>query len=360
MSGPCWKDHALNVDGFIAEMMDWHFSPETGSPFWLDRLPSLGFDPREEVRTHEALRLLPNVVDELRHVPVADLVPRGYGRKPDIVGAYDSGGTTGSPKRLFLHAEWFTAYLPWVSQRMDTLGFPDSGQWLALAPTGPHMFGRVIADLVRLRSGMLFTVDLDPRWVRRCLTEGRADEAERYTEHLLDQAEAVLTTERIDVLVVTPPLLERMTQRSTLVGAITRNVRAILWGGAQMDPDTRQLLREEVFPSVGLFGMYGSTMILGGAMERAATAAGPVCVFDGFAPQVTFAVIDPVTGVEVAEGDRGQVVMHHVSRSLLVPNNPERDLATRIAAPPGVPGVSVADVAPMPAFQNTKIIEGVY
>ncbi|MBP2472242.1 hypothetical protein JOF53_001114 [Crossiella equi] len=350
----------MGADEFLTELMDWHFSPETGSPFWLDRLPRLGFDPREAVRTHADLRLFPNFVDELRDVPVADLVPRGYGGAADIVGCYDSGGTTGAPKRLLLHADWFDDYLPWVCGRMDELGFPPAGNWLALAPTGPHVFGRVVADLVRLRRGVLFTVDLDPRWVRRCLAEGRTEEAERYTEHLVDQAEAVLTGQRVDVLVATPPLLERLARRPALVEAITENVRAVLWGGASLDPDTRQLLREEVFPGVGLFGMYGSTTILGGAMERLAELGDPECVFDPFSPRMTFSVVDPATGAEVAEGERGQVVMHHVSRSLLLPNNLERDLATRIAAPPGVPGCSVADVAPVSSFQNTRVIEGVY
>ncbi|MCG8917182.1 AMP-binding protein [Actinokineospora sp. PR83] len=350
----------MDLHGFFAELMDWHFAPETGSPFWLERLPGLGFDPRTDVRTHEDLRLFPNVVDELRAVPVADLVPRGYRGDLDVIGAYDSGGTTGDPKRLLLHADWFASYLPWVGERMDALGFPEAGNWLALAPSGPHVFGRVVADLVRRRKGILFTIDLDPRWVRRCLAEGRTEEAELYTEHLLDQAEAILTGQRVDVLVATPPLLERLSLRPALVEAVTANVRTILWGGASLDPDTRQLLREEVLPTVGLFGMYGSTTILGGAMERPAAPGDPVCVFDPFAPQMTFSVVDPATGEDVAEGERGQVVMHHVSRSLLLPNNLERDLATRIAAPPGVPGCSVADVAPVAAFQDTKVIEGVY
>ena len=34
------------MDARVREVVQWHFSPETGSPFWLGRAASLGFDPR--------------------------------------------------------------------------------------------------------------------------------------------------------------------------------------------------------------------------------------------------------------------------------------------------------------------------
>jgi hypothetical protein len=349
-----------SFDEFLTTMMDWHFSRATGSKFWLDRLGSLKFDPIYDVRTHADLRLFPNVVNELRNVPVADLIPRGYHGSADIVGVYESGGTTGTPKQVPLCADWMRNFTEWTSLRMDELDFPTTGNWLALAPSGPHIFGRVTAELVRLRRSTLFGIDLDPRWVRKCLHEVHHEEAERYTEHLVDQAGLILHRQPIDVLVVTPPLLERMLRREEIVTLIRKNVRSILWGGAHLDPDTRHILRTEVFPEIGIHGMYGSTMILGGSMERRSPVEDFQCVFDAFSPGMTFSVVDPVTQTEVAEGERGQVVMHHLSKALLLPNNLERDLATRIAAPPGVAGASVADVAPMPDFENTTVIEGVY
>ncbi|MFI7122052.1 AMP-binding protein [Amycolatopsis sp. NPDC049868] len=347
-------------ESFIADAMEWHFAPETGSKFWLEKQRVLEFDPRRDVRTHADLRLFPNVVDELRYTPIADLIPRGYGSCPDIVGVYDSGGTTGASKRVPLYAEWLKSYVAWTSRRMDVLGFPAGGNWLAVTPTGPHVFGRIIAELVRHRRGVHFTIDLDPRWVKRSLREKRDAEASRYIDHLIEQTVSILEWQPIDVLVVPPPLLERMVAQEDIADLIRRKVSAVLWGGAHLDPDSRQLLRTEVLPRVGIHGMYGSTTILGGAMERPGKPAGLQCVFDPFSPAMSFSVVDPQTLEEVADGERGQVVMHHISRSLLLPNNLERDLATRIAAPAGTMGASVADVAPMPSFADTEVIEGVY
>jgi hypothetical protein len=73
-------------------------------------------------------------------------------------------------------------------------------------------------------------------------------------------------------------------------------------------------------------------------------------------------VIDPETGRPVEYGARGQVVMNHVSRSALLPNNLERDEATRVEPVPGSIqiGDSVADVAPLQEFGGGTVIEGVY
>ncbi|MDR2988136.1 MAG: long-chain fatty acid--CoA ligase [Nocardiopsaceae bacterium] len=343
---------------FFSAAMEWHFNPRTGSPFWLKIADSLDFDPRRSVRSHVDLRRFPNMTGELRDTPVEDLVPRGYGGWPDVVGAFESGGTTGAPKRVLLLADWMSSSLAWKSARLDALGFPRGVNWLTLAPSGPHIFGRLMAELTRMRGGACFSVDLDPRWVRTCLAAGHAEQADQYAEHVVDQAQAVLEQQDIGVLVATPPLLNRIAERESLVALINHKVAAIMWGGAHLDPDTRKILREDVFPKVPLRGQYGSTMILGGSMERPLTT-GP-CVFDSFSPYTTFSVVDPATSADVPEGDYGQVVMHHVSKSLFLPNNLERDLATSGAAPAGSLGVSVADVRPVTVFEETAVIEGVY
>jgi hypothetical protein len=127
-----------------------------------------------------------------------------------------------------------------------------------------------------------------------------------------------------------------------------------------MDADTRALLRTEVFPDATLVGIYGSTMILGSAFERAGLGDDDPCIFDPYSPYSSFWVIDPGTGQRVDYGERGQVVMSHVSRSFLLPNNLERDIATRIPPPDGSVGDSVADVTPVQQFAGENVIEGVY
>jgi phenylacetate-coenzyme A ligase PaaK-like adenylate-forming protein len=313
--------------------MRWHFSEKTGCPFWLSRARTLDFDPVRQITSFQDLRLFPNVAGELRGVRPADLIPRGYGDAPRLVGVYESGGTTGAPKNVVLLQDWLDRSLEWTSSRLDLAGFPRGADWLVAAPTGPHIFGRIAMELPLRRGGVGCTVDLDPRWVKRSIGEGRPEEAERYTGHIVDQITALLRQMDGAVLVITPPLLERLVDRDDRLELVRDRVRAIMWGGTHLDPDTRDLLRDEVLPDVLMYGMYGSSMILGGTVERPAVLGEDRCVFDSFSPYTTLSVVDPDTGVEVADGVRGQVLMHHVSPSFLLPNNLERDCAVRVAAP---------------------------
>jgi phenylacetate-coenzyme A ligase PaaK-like adenylate-forming protein len=346
-------------DEFVRAAMAWHFGPDTGSPFWLAKAASLGFNPRVDVKGYDDLALFPNVVNELRDVPFEDLIPRGYGDHPPVLGVYESGGTTGAPKRLPILRDWWDQLFEVLHARLDEAGMPRNVNWLALCPTGPHIVGETMVRWAHDRGGVPFFVDLDPRWVKKLIAARRDDEAAAYMSHLVDQMRYVLRTQRIGVLMATGPLLARIAQHDDLVDLINEKVRAIFWGGASLDPDTRDLLREEVFPGITICAGYGSTMIGGGpALGR--PGSDDMQIFDPVPPAITFSVVDPQTGQKVAYGERGQVVMNHVSRSMLLPNNLERDLAVRIEALPGMVGDAVADVHPMRVFDDETVIEGVY
>lgn len=222
------------------------------------------------------------------------------------------------------------------------------------------MVGEVARLHATTRGGLAFMIDMDPRWVKKLIAAGKSEEARAYVEHLVEQASFLLHSQDIGVLMTTPPLLERIAQHDDLVELINQKVKGILWAGAHMDTDTRHLFRTEVFPSVKLMGAYGSTMILGGIPERVGLTDDDPRIYDSPSPFITFTVIDPATGRRVGYGERGQVVMNHISKNMLLPNNLERDLATRIEPPAGQVGDSVADVAPVAQFGNEAVIEGVY
>lgn len=356
----CPMDEIPDAQELIEAAMQWHFSPETGSPYWLERAKTLDFDPRRDVHTFADLKLFPNIVNELRDVPAHDLIPRGYKSFDDLYGVFESGGTTGTPKRVVCMVDWMERWLVHSQHQLDARGCPRNVDWLALMPNGPHIFGAALWEGARRSGGILFTVDMDPRWVKKCIAEGRMEDAARYADHLVKQAGFLLETQDIGVMITTPPLLERLSQHDHLVKLINDKVQFIQWGGAHMDADTRHLFRTEVFPGIQMQGGYGSTMILGGALERIDVTEDDPCIFDPFAPYISFSVVNPETGENVAYGERGQVVMNHVSKGMLLPNNLERDTAVRIQPPTGQMSDSVAEVSPVASFDNETVIEGVY
>src|SRR5262249_2779242 len=85
------------LDAWVREVVDWHFNPATGCPFWLDYARKIGWDPRREIRSFADLKRFDAFEDEwLRGGPVQRWIPKGLLGKPVFV--FETGGTTGIPK----------------------------------------------------------------------------------------------------------------------------------------------------------------------------------------------------------------------------------------------------------------------
>ena len=47
------------LDAHVREIIQWHFSPETGSSFWLNWAKTENWDPREHVHSYADLAQFP-------------------------------------------------------------------------------------------------------------------------------------------------------------------------------------------------------------------------------------------------------------------------------------------------------------
>src|ERR1043165_8570940 len=86
----------LNV--YMREIINWHFSPETGCPYWLNWAKK-NFDPRKEVQSFaDLVTKFPHFKDEsLRDEQPEVWVPAAFKGKPFNI--FETGGTTGMPKQ---------------------------------------------------------------------------------------------------------------------------------------------------------------------------------------------------------------------------------------------------------------------
>src|SRR5262245_3963930 len=92
------KQAKEKLDAHVREIVQWHFDPEKGTPFWLEKAKGYKFDPRKDVKGLEDLKLFGLFEDEwLRGGPVRRWVPKALQQKPIYV--FETGGTTGMPKR---------------------------------------------------------------------------------------------------------------------------------------------------------------------------------------------------------------------------------------------------------------------
>src|SRR5271163_4544233 len=78
-------------DAYLRAAIAWHFGDDTGCTFWLETARTLDFNPLTDVNTFADLKLFPNLLSALRTVPVADLIPRGYGSPAPVPQIFESG-----------------------------------------------------------------------------------------------------------------------------------------------------------------------------------------------------------------------------------------------------------------------------
>ncbi|MDH2428033.1 phenazine biosynthesis protein [Sphaerisporangium sp. TRM90804] len=355
-------DTTPDLDELVVATMTWHFSPATGSPYWVGRAPGLGFDPLTDVRTYDDLRLFDAVPVDWSSIPAQTLIPRGCAGRPGRFGVYESGGATGAPKRI-VDATSRRRNIEFQNLHLDEQGFPTGdGQagWLHIGPTGPHIMAKNIGNLSELRGFTPFFVDLDPRWVRRCIANGREDESKLYVDHILDQVKDVLLSQDIRAVSTTPRVLESIVARHDVYKVLGDKVRGVIWGGTSMDAETLRLLEQEAFPEATFAGAYGNTM-MGMAPQRTRREgdASP-CVFRPFFPYTVMEVVDPVeTDRPVGVDERGRVKITSLTREFFMPPTAERDMVTRRAPAAGYPGIEVSDVRPAEVAAKA-VIEGVY
>ncbi|MFJ5809173.1 phenazine biosynthesis protein (plasmid) [Streptomyces sp. NBC_01426] len=353
----------LAPDEFIRAAMQWHFSPATGSPYWVKRAAALDFDPLTDVKTWEDLALFPDVSEEWRDISVDALVPAGIGREGWDFQVFDSGGTTGRPKRIVESRSRRNGVL-WVSEVLADHGIPGEGEghWLHIGPTGPHIVGRSVGLLAHQRGTFCHYIDFDPRWVKSSVKQGRAEEAGRYVKHILAQAHDILATQPVSVLFATPPVLEAIAADEKLLDLVQDKVRGIIWAGTSVSPETLSVFEDELFPQATVVGLYGNTM-MGIAPQRPRTGEPDEerCVFVPFHPFSRVTVVDPdSTDTQVGYGERGQARISLVSRDLLLPWTLERDSVLRVTPTSKYPQDGLADVQPLTVEGGPTAIEGVY
>jgi len=346
----------LRRDAHLREMIEWHFDPETGTPFWLDWAESVGWDPRHEISGFADIAKFPTFDDEvLRRDPHARWIPKAYLGRPFHI--FETGGTTGMPKQRLSWEDHLLDYKEFADA-LDPAFFPPEANWLMAGPTGPRRLRLTIEYVANLRGGSCYFVDLDPRWVKRLINAKEIEMANRYKEHVVDQAVTLLRHRNIQCLFTTPKLLEAISERMSLVDA---GIRGVFCGGTSMSPQVIRFLIEEVLENQAqLVPTYGNTL-MGLARSRKLTPE------DGWS--ITYYAPEPRAVLRVVDGDDpsrlvdygewGRVELTTLTREFFMPRFLERDEAIRRPPAGGFAWDGVGDVRPFRAA-SSNITEGVY
>ncbi|HEV3215597.1 MAG TPA: hypothetical protein VGZ27_07730 [Vicinamibacterales bacterium] len=349
------------LDAWVREVVDWHFDPASGCPFWLDYARKAGWDPRREVKGFADLERFVSFEDEwLRGGPVQRWMPKGYEGKPAYV--FETGGTTGTPKTRVAFEDFRIDY-ELFSETLPEEFFPKGSNWLMLGPSGPRRLRLSVEHLAQYRGGISFCVDLDPRWVIKLIKKGWAEHLSAYKDHVIDQAVTILQAGHdVRCMFTTPKLLEALALRLDSMGTTIRKagITGIFSGGTEFTPQWNRFAHEELLDGAYMTPTYGNTL-----MGLAASApSGPHNNYKitYYAPQPR-AVIEVVDfdnpGRVVEYGESGRVKLTTLTKEFFMPGFLERDEGEREAACDRYPWDGISGVRPFRAFAATTTV-GVY
>ncbi len=344
------------LDAHVREIVRWHFSPETGSPFWLDWAKKAGWNPATEIKCSADLLRFPHFQDEwLRDLPNEVWVPKQYQGRPFNI--FETGGTTGMPKQRIGWDDYKTDYSEF-SEKLSDAHFPRNHYWLMVGPTGPRRLRLAVEHLANIRGSSCYFVDLDPRWVKKVISQKQFDQARAYMDHVIDQAVTILKHRKISGMFTTPKLLEALGEKVNLYEA---GIRGVFCGGTTMAPQYVRFIVEEVLENrIGFYPTYGNTL-----MGLAASV--PLRPEDNFSityyapqPRAVLRIVDPNNTAQVKNyGEWGRVELTTLTKEFFMPRFLERDEAIRREPRAPYAWDGVAEVRPFGAMEK-NIVEGVY
>ena len=346
------------LDAHTREIVQWHFDPAGGCPFWLEYAKRLDFDPRREVACYADLDKFPNFEDEwLRGGPVRRWVPKALAGKP--ISVFETGGSTGVPKSR-ININDFRIDYEMFSDTLCEASFPRGADWLMLGPSGPRRLRLAVEHLAQHRGGICFALDLDPRWVVKLTKQGRMREMHEYKEHVINQALTLLRAhDDIQCLFATPKLLEALCEKISLV---KMGIKGVFCGGTQLTRQFHRFAREELCENnaVEFVPTYGNTL-MGLACHKPFDPADEYCViYHAPQPRAMTEVVDPDDATRIVEyGQVGRCRLTTLTKEFFMPRFLERDEAIRTRPCEQYPWDGVGDVRPFSGF-GTPIVEGVY
>jgi phenylacetate-coenzyme A ligase PaaK-like adenylate-forming protein len=349
------------LDAQTYEIVQWHFHPSTGCPFWLEYASRLKFDPLKDIRTFDDLKKFEPFQDEwLRGGPVRRWVPKAFADKPIYV--FETGGTTGVPKSRIAIDDFRTDY-SLFSETLPDKYFPKGSNWLMLGPSGPRRLRLAVEHLAQFRGGICFCIDLDPRWVIKLIKKGWMEHLEAYKQHCIDQAITILGAGHdIKCMFTTPKLLESLAMELERRGSsiAESGITGIFSGGTEFTPQWTRFATEEFLEGVYMTPTYGNTL-MGLACSKPVTAAeGYKISYYAPQPRAVLEIVDFKDSDQVVDyGQTGRVKLTTLTKEFFVPGFLERDEGERERPYIKYPWDGVSGVRPFHELAEATTV-GVY
>lgn len=356
-------------DAHLREVIQWHFSDDTGCPFWLKQKDVLGFDPREKVKVFgDLVEHFGNFNgdEHLRKVPASQWKPKGFANC-DAWSMFVTGGTTGDPKRRWgrrskdpNQSDYAWDYHTF-SQTLPKEGFLHGGTCLYIGPGGPRRLPLGVEVLAHIRKSGFNVIDMDVAWMKNAANTCEA----AYKDELVRRAIGGIRRDQPDWVFCPPVLIEGIGE---VFDWSTSSVKGVFAGGTEMNPETVRHIMENLFKGkIHFVPTYGNALVGLARPRTVATFSQPITgqrpysvIYQPLQPRTLLRVTKREDSRQLVDyGQRGFVEITTATFEWFMPRFRERDMAERIQPTEEYPWDGVAEVGPPPEDAAT-LKKGVY
>lgn len=348
---------AVDMETYLQSVMELHFHPDHGTPYWLDRESELDFDPREDIRSVADLAKFPSAdEDALRSPPgLRRLMPRALDATD--VDISNSSGTTSTKKSMPYGravsadmAEWYAWH---VGQRSAT-----DEDWFAIGPYG--LYERHMVAAANATGQACHFVGIEPKLLKkqarvvqqmtagvggllRSLPKlGTGLKGLARFEATMRAAEDIVSTQSFAHMASGVGIPQRLHSTLEETGPTDpEDIQTLLLSGGHVPEEEREELAS-LYPNASVVPMY-ATSFTGACIDHPDTDH---VAYYPMAPSAFLDVVDE-DDERVEEGERGRTAIHRVGSDFLWPMQVERETARR--EPPRDPFEwgGIADVEPL-------------
>ncbi|MFB6299723.1 MAG: hypothetical protein ABEH65_05630 [Halobacteriales archaeon] len=345
----------VDIETYLQTVMELHFHPEYGTPYWLDRESELGFDPRTDITSVEDLSKFPEADEEvLRSSEFRYVTPQYY----DVTNLdiSNSSGTTGQKKSMPYGrpvtedmAEWYAWH---VDQRSST-----DGDWFAIGPYG--LYERHLVSAANACGQACHFVGIEPKRLKKQarvlqeMTSGVGGFMRSLPdlksglkgiprfEATLQAAGDIVASQSFTHFASGVGIPQRLHPKLETRGPTDpKDVETLLLSGGHIPAEEREELAS-LYPNASIVPMY-ATSFTGACIDH------PDTDHVAYYPMAPSAFLDVVSdGEPVSVGERGRTVIHRVGADFLWPMQVERETARREPARAPFEWNGIAEIQPL-------------
>ena len=245
-----YLNREININEWLASVIETHFDPKNGTPYWLKQKEKLKFDPKKDITSIDDLVHLP-IADQaaLRAQPIGHFMPKRFPKNEFDIG--ESSGTTGPKKRIPWHSDVTADVIKFYDFNLDLWGVPKGINYLAMGPAG--LYEKHIQTVVKGRDGLCFFIGIEPKGLKDAIAGvprkfWKIPYLVKYLKPMNEEFNQIMKQQEIGVIISAPQMLKKYPEQIDV-----SKLEAVLWGGIGLTPADYGELKD----------MYGKTKVTG-------------------------------------------------------------------------------------------------